>query len=252
MGSDTKTTKVENTPWAPAQPYITGSLEAAKTANDRGTGILDANQGGINAALAQLNGNLPKPPPYFPDARAELDKTINGDYINKNPYTAGLADLIAQKTGAQYNSTFGAAGAGHSGLAALLSGQGVGDALGQFYNDNYNTERANQMNAVGMAPAFNADEATASNAYLNAVNSASAQPGQIAGQYANTVTSATSPYVQQTTTEKSDPSLFTSLTTGLGAVASLGGALSPVKGLTGLIGGAVNPIKNIAKKSYLG
>lgn len=253
--SSKKTTKTattsSNTPWAPAQPYITDSLEGAKDAANQGQSLITNNQSGINAALSKLSSNVTDRPSYQTDARTQLGKTINGDYINANPYTSGLADLIAQKTGAQYNSTFGAAGRASGGLAALLSAQGTGDALQQFYSNQYNTERGNQMQAIGMAPAFNTDEQTASNALLNGIGVASQQPGQIANNYAATVANATSPYVQNASTGKT-----TEKTSGLGSVlstvgglaAQLGGAFLPTGGMSGLLGGtaALGPTASLA------
>jgi hypothetical protein len=266
MGSK-KTTKSENTPWAPAQPYITDSLSGLKSANEKGQASLDANMGGINSEIARLTDKMANPPEYQTAARDQLTKTINGDYVNANPYTSDIADLIAQKTGAQYNSTFGSAGRAHGGMAALLSGQGVGDALQSFYSDQYNNERALQQQAIGMAPSFNQDEYTGLNNLLPAVGNAALLPGQVAGQYASGVTGATAPYVQNKTTEKSG-GLGQILSTGLGLAAQVGGAFLPMggaSGMSGLLGGAssglgagtgllagAGPAGKIAYKGFLG
>lgn len=235
MGSKTKTTS-KNTPWAPAQPYITDSLSQLQSANKAGQASYAANAPGVQSAIDKAIATITTPPAYQTDARAQLDKTINGDYVNSNPYTGGLADLIAQKTGAQYNSTFGAAGRAHGGLSALLSGQGVGDALQQFYSNQYNNERSLQQQAIAMAPSFNADEYTGLNNVLPAVQSQALLPGQIAGNYSNAVTGATSPYVQNTTTQKTG-GLGTILSTGLGLAAQIGGAVAGGGGMSGLLGG---------------
>ena len=127
MGSKT-TTKSKNTPWAPAEGAIKDSLAQAQSANTAGMNTLALTTPGLNSALAKLTANIDKPPQYMADAATQLGKTINGDYIGANPHASSLADLIAQKTGAQYNSTFGASGRGHGGMAALLSGQSVDNA----------------------------------------------------------------------------------------------------------------------------
>lgn len=249
MSTKTKTTS-SNTPWAPASGYITDSLGALKAANDKGQASLDANMGGINSEIQRLSGQLGTPPAYQTDARAQLDKTINGDFIGANPHTSAIADLIAQKTGAQYNSSFGSAGRAHGGMAALLSSQGVGDALQSFYNDNYNNERQLQQQAIGMAPGFNQDEYTGLNNLQQAVGNSALLPGQVAGNYSNAVTNASSPYVQNTTTQKTS-GLLPILSTGLGLAAQIGGAVATGGASTGL-SGLLKSGMGQAKASFLG
>lgn len=252
--STKKTTKSENTPWAPAQPYITDSLAQLQSGNSKGQAIIDANLGGVQAALARATQAATVPPAYQTAARDQLTKTINGDFIGSNPNTDHIAELIAKKTGAQYNSTFGAAGRAHGGLSALLSAQGVGDAVSSFYNDNYNTERQLQQQAIGMAPAFNQDEYTGVNNLIPAVTGAASAPGQIAGQYAGAVTGATSPYVQNTTTQKTS-GLAPILSTGLGLAAQLGGAAltgGASAGLSGLLKSGAMGVTNGLARSFLG
>jgi hypothetical protein len=246
MSTKTKTTS-SNTPWAPAQPYITSSLSALQGANQQGQANLNANMGGLNAAIANVNQSVAAPPAYLTDARSQLDKTINGDFVNSNPYTSDIANQIAAKTGAQYNSTFGAAGRSHGGLAALLSGQGVGDALQNFYSNQYNTERGLQQQAMMAAPGFHQDQAgTDINALLPGIQASAMLPGQVAGQYAGGVAGATSPYVQNTTTQKTG-GLGQILSTGLGLAAQVGGAfmgMPPGLGAGGGLGGLaglINP-----------
>lgn len=247
-----KKTKTKVTPWAPAEPFIKDSLGALQGANRAGQATLDANMPGINSAIARATQVATTPPAYSADARSQLDKTINGDFLNSDPHAGALADLIAQKTGAQYNSTFGSAGRAHGGLAALLSGQGVGDALQQFYSDQYNNERGRQQQAIMAAPAFNQDEYTGVNNLIPAVGNTAMLPGQVAGQYSSGVAQATSPY--STTTQKQG-GLGSALSTGLG-LASLvaapftgGLSLGLAGGLAG--GGMAGQLVN-KSKSFLG
>lgn len=233
------TTKSKNTPWAPAEPYIKGALGGLQTANQQGQANLAGSMPVLNQAIAKIGQNIATPPQYATDARTQLGKTINGDFVNSNPHTGAIADLIAQKTGAQYNSTFGAAGRSNGGLAALLSSQGIGDALQSFYGDQYNRERGMQQQAIMAAPAFRADEYTDLNALLPAMQSSALLPGQVAGQYAGGVTNVTSPYVQNTTTQKQG-GLGNILATGLGLAAQIGGAAmtgGASLGMSGLLQG---------------
>jgi hypothetical protein len=202
---------------------------------------------GLNSAIASINQNITTPPSYLTDARDQLGKTINGDYVGSNPYSGGIADLIAQKTGAQYNSTFGAAGRAHGGLAALLSSQGVGDALNSFYSNQYATDRGLQQQAIMAAPGFHQDQqGTDINALLAGVQGTSLLPGQVAGQYASGVTNATSPYVQNVTTQKQG--MMGTIMPLLGMAAQVGGAaigapgMGGGMGLSGLLGGSASGI----------
>jgi hypothetical protein len=238
MATKTKTTS-KNTPWAPAQGAITDALGQATAANTAGQATLGLATPGLNSAIAKLTGNINTPPQYMTDAAGQLGKTINGDFLHSNPETAHLADLIAQKTGAQYNSTFGAAGRGHGGLAALLSGQGVGDALSGFYGDQFNRERQIQQQSILDAPQFHQGENGDINQLLATAQGSSLLPGQIAGQYGNTVTGISSPYVQNTTTQKTG-GLGQILSTGLGLAAQVGGAIAT--GGTSLAAGGLGGI----------
>jgi hypothetical protein len=249
--STKKVTKSENTPWAPAQPYITGSLSGLQAANQQGQASLAQNAPGLQGAINAVSQNVTAPPAYLTDARSQLDKTINGDYVNANPYSSGIADLIAQKTGAQYDSTFGAAGRSRGGLASLLSSQGIGDALNSFYSNQYNTDRGMQQQAIMAAPGFHQDQQnTDLNALLAGTQGAAMLPGQIAGQYASGVTNTTSPYVQNKTTETTG-GLGPILSTGLGLAAQIGGAFMGVPpgmggGLGGLLGGGGGGLGGLA------
>jgi hypothetical protein len=234
--SKKKKTTSKNTPWAPAQPYITDSLSGLQSANQQAQSQVANTLPVLNSALARVSDLATNKPAYMTDAQTQLDRTINGDFLGKNPYASGLADIIADKTGAQYNSTFGAAGRSHGGLAALLSGQGIGDALGQFYGNQYSTDRGLQQQAIMAAPGFYQNEFADIAPTLALANAGVNLPLAPATAYASGVTGATSPYVQNTTTQKSG---------GLGQI--LGGALQlgtaaltggASLGLGGLLGGA--------------
>jgi hypothetical protein len=67
---------------------------------------------------------------------------------HENPYLAQTADRIGQQTGAQLASSFGGSGRSGSGLAALLGGQGIGDALSTFYGNQYNNDQQLRASAL--------------------------------------------------------------------------------------------------------
>jgi hypothetical protein len=130
-----------------------------------------------------------------------------------------MAKLIGDRTQGNYNATFGASGRAHGGLAALLSGQGVGDALGGFYGNIYNQERGRQQQATMAAPAFHQDEYTDINELFPAVQNTAMLPLAAANQYAGGLGGLLSPYNTSTTTQKQ--SMLPQL---LGLAAQIGGA----------------------------
>lgn len=233
MGSK-KTTEV--TPWKPAEPYIKDAMGAQQSGYGQTKDTLAQWSPTLNTALQQASNTVLRPPAYSTDARAQLDKTINGDYVNANPYTSGIADMIAQKTQGQYNTTFGGAGRAHGGMAALLSSQGVGDALSQFYNQNYQQERGMQQQAIGMAPGFNQDEYTGVNNLIPAVNNTAMMPLNAANAYGQGITGTTSPY-----TTKTEKTPF-NVAQAIGLAAQIGSAfipgVGPAMALAGGLAGA--------------
>lgn len=232
-------TKTKTTPWAPAEPYIKDSLAGLQSANQNAQAALTQYTPTLDAAIAKASGMMTTPPQYLTDARTQLDKTINGDYLGKNPYASSLADQIAQRTGAQYNSTFGGAGRSSGGLAALLSSQGVGDALNQFYSNQYNTDRALQQNAIAAAPGFHQDEYTDSNQAANLINGRVTLPLQAANSYAGGVTATTSPYNTQTVKQSSNP-LQTILGLGMTAAGAYFGQPQLMSGGLGVASGGMS------------
>lgn len=254
--SSKKSTTTTRTPYDPA--LVTAGSNALTGGYGAAQQTLAQNSPALQNAINSITANMAKPPGYLTDARTQLDKTIQGDYVNSNPYTGGIADLIAKKTAGNYNASFGASGRSHGGLAALLSGQGIGDALGQFYSGVYDQERGRQQQAIGEAPAFHGDEYTDINALFPAVNNAAMMPLNAATQYSGGITGLISPYTTDKQVEK---------TSGLGSILGpalmLGGALFPpaaglgagmgaMGGAGGLAGLLAKPITAATPIRYLG
>ncbi len=236
MGSNTKQTTTRT-------PYNKAAVDSANAALSSGYGQAQGTiaqwSPALNNAISHINDNIAHPPQYLTDARGQLDKTINGDYVNSNPYTGGLADLIAGRTQGNYNATFGASGRTHGGLAALLSGQGVGDALGSFYSGVYDQERGRQQQAIMAAPGFHQDEYTDINALFPAVNNTAMLPLNAANAYGQGVTTVNAPY----TTDKTVTKQGFGLGQALGLAAMIGSSFIPgggaaMGGLSGLMGAA--------------
>jgi hypothetical protein len=223
MSSKSKsTTKV--TPYDPAA--INAASGALKGAYGTTQGTIAQWSPALNNAIGQINNNITHPPSFVTDAQAQLDKTINGDYLNpeSNPYASGMAKLIGDRTQGNYNATFGASGRSHGGLAAMLQGQGVGDALQSFYGNIYEGERGRQQAATMAAPAFHQDQYTDINELFPAVNNTAMLPINAANAYAGGLGQLIAPYATQTTKSKQ------------------GFGLQQALGLAGMIGGALMPM----------
>lgn len=244
MSSKTKT-KTTNTPYDPAA--IKAGQNALNTGYGQAQNTIAQNSPALQGAINQINQNIATPPQYSVDARANLDKTINGDYLDpaSNPYSSGMAKLIGDRTAGNYAATFGASGRSHGGLAALLSSQGTGDALNNFYGNIYNQERGLQQNATLAAPAFNQDEYTGIDHLFPAVANTATLPLNAANSYASGIGNLIQPYSTQTTTQKQGFGLQQALgLAGMVAGAAMGNpmAMSAGGGGGGLAGLMAQPM----------
>lgn len=93
----------------------------------------------------------------LPGAAAQLGKTINGDYLNPNtnpafqPY---VKDLMGQ-AGANFASLYGKSPDNLNNSAFQENyTRAITNAALPLYNQAYQTERGNQLNAAGTAPGF--------------------------------------------------------------------------------------------------
>lgn len=261
MGGSTKTT-TKTKPSALTAPFVTSNLNNLQTAQQTGNAVTAALQPKVDALTNQTFDMAATKPQYLTDSEGQLDKTINGGYLNNNPYI----DQIAQQTGDQaqagYNSTFGASGNAGSGLAALLSSQGVANAIAQSRYGEYNDERTLQQQAIGAAPAFYQGDFAGVNPAIAAANADNTLPVQNAVNTSNAMVGATNPYI--TTTQKQSGgglgqiiggalSLGLAPFTGGASLAGLGGLLAGGggTGMTGLpaslagMNGAVNGVSNM-------
>lgn len=237
--SGKSTTKTKVTPYDPAS--INAASGALKTGYGQTTANIAQLSPVLNQAIAQVGKNVASPPSYLTDARAQLDKTINGDYLDpaSNPYASGMAQLIADKTQGEYNQTFGGAGRAHGGLAALLSGQGVGNALDSFYGGIYQNERGAQQAATMAAPAFHQDEYTDANNLLPLISGTSMLPLNAAATYAGSTGGLLAPYTNTAQTQKQGFGLAQAigLAAQIGGAIASGGATLPMMGASMAGGG---------------
>ncbi len=202
MGGKTKTkTSSSTTP----NPMFTPSIQSATAGLDN---AFASAQGSVaryapmqDQAIQRIQSNINNPPAYLSAARDNMTRTINGDFVNSNPELENMARRIGDQAQGGYAATFGASGRSHGGMAALLSAQGVGDALSTFRGNQYNFERGLQQQATMAAPAFHQDEYTDINALFPAIQSATNLPMGVANQYALGIGGLAQPYTNSRGTQ---------------------------------------------------
>lgn len=157
--SQAGTTKVVNTsdPWKEQIPYLTtGFKEAQKIYNAPGPDYFPnstiAGPGGTTLAAQDAQaGRAITGSPVNDAAKSQLTGTLNGDYLNNNPYMNAMLDQTFQQIRPQLDSQFAGNSYGSSAHQASIA-DAYSRAGTQLGYQNYNDERARQLSAVGMAP----------------------------------------------------------------------------------------------------
>jgi hypothetical protein len=169
VGGGTKTV-TNNTPWAPAQPYILQGLQ-----NDQS--VLNANQPGLQSLASGLTSNvipgiqnqigqnqqqlqpgynyinstLGTNPGLANPANSQLSAYGNGNYLNSNnAQVQQLAQFAGQQAGNAVNSAFSQAGRTGSGANQTDLARGVTQAELQPLLQNNQYEQGLQQQALGM------------------------------------------------------------------------------------------------------
>ena len=179
-GSTTTTTKSE--PWSGQQPFLTTGFESIKNNYiNPATGKVDGSNlpnyypgqtiatdsPETQAALAARTGRALYGSPLTSAAQGELTKTLNGDYLNSNPYIDATYNKAAKGVTQNYNevvnpgidSAFTKAGRFGSGAYAQARnsadrtlGTSLSDLATNVYGQNYANERQNQVQGQLYAP----------------------------------------------------------------------------------------------------
>jgi hypothetical protein len=135
--SGSQTVTQNNTPWAGVQPYLTDAFNRGQSALSTGTPMTDRASGALNPYLSS-NFLNPETNPAFSSAVSDA---------------LGLAkSQFAGQYGGQAGQNLG-----NSGYQEALA-RGLGSAATNAYANQYNKNAANQLAAIGAAPAF--DQAT--------------------------------------------------------------------------------------------
>ena len=161
-GGGNSTTTVNLPKWQ--EPYVKfGAQQAQNMYNAGGTGVAGFN-GDQQAGFGQIR-NLAGGNGLNTGATNLATSTLNGDFLNSNPYLDATFNRAALNTQNQLASEF----AGHGrniGASEGLRSQQLNDLATQIYGGNYAQERQNQMATLGMSPQLNASQYTGANALL--------------------------------------------------------------------------------------
>lgn len=193
-GQTTSTTKTD--PWAGQQPYLTYGFQQAQDQFKSGTpsyypSSTVAPQSGNTQSAYNMVSNQVNNNPLQGASSNQVQNTLNGNYLNGNPYMDAQFQAGTRQIGNTYNdlvggqtSNFSGAGRYGSGMQGFMqnrANQTLGDNLNNLYantyGQNYQNERANQVNAVGQAAGVQNQGLTNANA-LGSVGSAQDQYAQ--------------------------------------------------------------------------
>lgn len=163
------TTTTNTTPWSGQQPFLTTGFDQAQNILNSDQpqyypGSTVAPQSGLTTqAYGMMQGAANNP--LQGQASQQVSNTLNGNYLNGNPYLDAQFQAGTRQIGNTYNNlvngqtaAFSGAGRYGSGMQAFAQNQAnqtLGDNLNNLYantyGQNYTNERANQVNAVGQA-----------------------------------------------------------------------------------------------------
>ena len=153
--SGTQTTQVQ--PWAPARPYVEQGMAGAQTLLQQGGPQQYGGQTVVpfsqptQQALALQQQRALQGSPVTGSAQNLATSTLQGDFLNSNPYLDATFQRGANQIGNNLDSLFA-----RSGRDLVAQAPARGEALAsyatQLYGGNYANERQNQMNAMAQAP----------------------------------------------------------------------------------------------------
>lgn len=138
---------IPGSPGTPASPAVSGLLPQIQSWYDAQQGInkmSPESQQAIDMTTARANQGTPGADLY--------QKTLDGGFLNSNPYIDATYNMAADKVKAGVGSQFEGAGRYGSGANQDVLGQNLGNLATQIYGGNYNQERQRQQEALGMAP----------------------------------------------------------------------------------------------------
>lgn len=155
-GSQTSTTV--NTPWSGVQPYITDYLKRSQDQSNTG---FDFNEGDQISpfspeqqyGLSMTTQRAIDGSPVMNAAQGNAFNTLQGNFMSpdSNPWLKENVDTAMNDVTGRINSQFGNNNFGGTAHQETL-GRGLGQVAAGMYGQNYDSERARQMQTMGLAP----------------------------------------------------------------------------------------------------
>lgn len=170
MSTATSTTA----PWGPQQPYLTYGFNRARNLYDTGGpqyypgSTVAPLSTQTRAGIDQYTQTAQQGTPVAQSAQDQVNATLQGDYLNSNPYLDAMYNNAASAVTRNYSeavapsiaANFGLSGRSGSNMAFANAmdtsrdtlSRNLGGMAANIYGGNYANERQNQMQAAGMAP----------------------------------------------------------------------------------------------------
>ncbi len=134
-----------------------------------GTGVVGLNDT-QQSAMDMIQQRAANGSPIMDTANSTLTSMLQGGQTN--PYLDGMVQKAQDSVMSNMNSAYANSGSfGNAGLQQQ-TGQALGDVASQMYGNAYNTDRANQMQALGMAQSYGNQTYTDAGQLMNAGNTA--------------------------------------------------------------------------------
>lgn len=166
-GSGNSTTTIN--PPKYQQPYIQAGLGSAQDlyntqAQNPGASVAPFS-GDTNAAFGNIRQLAGGASGITQNANGLANQTLNGDFLNSNPYIDATFQKAALGTQNQLASEFGRSGRNVDQSQGNRAQQ-LNDLATQIYGGNYANERANQQQTLGMSGQLDQANYTGANALL--------------------------------------------------------------------------------------
>jgi len=156
-GGDTTTVQKAD-PWGGQQPYLTYGFQQAKNLYNTGgpqyfpNSTVTPFSPQSELALQLTQNRALAGSPVTTAAQGEATKTLNGGYLNNNPYLDSMYNQAAGDITSRVNGAFGQAGRTGSGINQQVLADSLGSTYNNIYGSNYNNERNRMEQTLALAP----------------------------------------------------------------------------------------------------
>jgi hypothetical protein len=159
-GGGQQTTVTKSDPWEGQQGYLKDIF--AKAQQSYSGGMLAPEYFGGQTVASQAPETLNaqnmttqramEGSPVTSSAKGLLTDTLNGSYLNSNPYLDATFNRAADQVESRVNSAFEAGGRHGGGANQRVLGQTLGDLATNIYGQNYQQERGRQQQGILLSP----------------------------------------------------------------------------------------------------